>query len=282
MPSPSCYAFLPLQENSCRDSQSAPKWDMFLEPPQAGLFGHPDDPNDVGIFQCVMRREPHGYNSVVALLAQPRGETTGIVLTCPGAGGGPGPLDPLGCDGGGTYGGYNVFGRLAATLSTRGITVMLLHYPKGEPEGRPKQGGILHTVDHASALLDWFLDASSRSLPVGLVGWSMGGAVAIDVAARGIRAHTLNVRCVATIASMKDVMTDAPKTIVDSGAKLLIIHNVANTADYRCNALNSKAIARMAGGLKPVLFQNENHGVKSAFGLLGTWLPEHLPCVATE
>lgn len=266
------------QQGGMTRAKHVPKWTLALEAAPEGLFGHPDDPNDRRIFQCVTRRGSLGNTEVVALLAIPLCRVTGLVLTCPGAGGGQGPLDPEGGGGGGTYGGYHVFARLAAELPSRGIAVMLLHYPHGEPDGRPREGGILHTVEHAEKLIEWFLDSYSRSLPVGLVGWSMGGAVAIETAANAIGTCRWDIRCVATIASMRDVSQESPKTIVASGAELLLLHNV----NGKCNAANSKAIARMAGGLKPMLHPGEDHGVRSAFDVLVKWLPDYLPRIDTE
>jgi alpha-beta hydrolase superfamily lysophospholipase len=175
----------------------------------------------------------------------------------------------MGGGGGGTYGGYNVFGKLAAELPRQGIAVLLLHYPEGNPGAPPLQGGISKTVEHAERLIEWFgTHVGSKVVPIALVGWSMGGAVAIEVAANGIRMKNMNIKGVGTIASMKDVARTSPGIIVDSGADLLLLHNVSED----CNASNSHRIAKLAG-IEPMLFHGENHAVKSAFGVLLQWLP---------
>jgi len=211
---------------------------------------------------------------VIGLLATPPGLTLascrGLVITCPGAGGGPGPTDPCGGGGGGTYGGYNVFGNLASELAKHGIAVLLMHYPADEP-GRPLEGGIAKTAEHATALLDWAISQyGSPQMPVALVGWSMGGAVAINTGASAVRSCEASMRGVATIASMKEVAEGAPKTLVDAQVPLLLMHNVAG----RCTGANSIKIAQSTGRkVEPLLFPGEDHGVKSAFCQLLSWLP---------
>lgn len=246
-------------------------WHLELHDPPRGILDHPDDPNDRRLFQCVTRHCEDGNQEVVGLLAAPECAEgfRGLVLTCPGAGGGQGPADPLGGGGGGTYGAYNVYGRLAAQLPRLGIAVLLLHYPDGHP-GHPLQGGIPRTVAHAEALIEWALGfAGDPRLPLAFIGWSMGGAVVIDAAANMLRRQEkADIRGVATIASMKEVCQDSPKILTDAKVDLLLMHNI----NRQCKALNSYKIGRLAGGIEPVIFDGENHGCASSFEHLLPWL----------
>jgi len=104
----------------------------------------------------------------------------------------------------------------------------------------------------------------------------MGGAVAIETAARSLAltgANTINFKGVATIASMKEVTETSPKAILDSGIELLLMHN----RNHTCKGLNSKVIGRLAGGIQPMLFDGEDHGVISAYDTLMAWLPNVMP-----
>jgi hypothetical protein len=113
----------------------------------------------------------------------------------------------------------------------------------------------------------------------------MGGPVAIETAANILRRQSgkdnaqrdrrteeseIVVRGVATIASMKEVSADSPQMLLNANVELLLIHNV----NEQCKGANSKHIAKLAGGgIAPLLFPGENHGVKSAFRHLSPWLP---------
>lgn len=261
------------KHTACRQGD---RWDgarMVLSAPPDGLLSHPDDPNDPKMFKCISRCSPDGRQEVIGLLAaspdMALASSRGLVITCPGAGGGPGPADPLGGAGGGTYGGYNVYGKLASELPKQGIAVLLLHYPPGDP-GHPLQGGISRTQHHIEALMQWVREHASPQLPVALVGWSMGGAVAIEAAASTVSNRTMCIRGVATIASMKEVSPESPSVLVKSQVELLLMHNLSK----ECNASNSWKLARLAGdGIEPLLFPDENHGVRSAFNKLSVWLP---------
>jgi alpha-beta hydrolase superfamily lysophospholipase len=163
-----------------------------------------------------------------------------------------------------------VYGKLASELPKQGVAVLLAHYPSGAPLS-PLKGGIEQTVEHVEALLAWAREyVGNPQVPVAMVGWSMGGAVVIEVGARAVRNGTVNLLGVATIASMKEVSIDSPRILVQNNVDLLLMHNV----EGRCTGVNSKKIAKLTGGkVEPLLFPGENHGVKSAFGQLRTWLP---------
>jgi alpha-beta hydrolase superfamily lysophospholipase len=166
-----------------------------------------------------------------------------------------------------------VYGRLAAELRKQGIAVLLAHYPSGAPLHLLK-GGIEQTIEHVEALLTWARNQlGDPRVPVAMVGWSMGGAVVIEAGARAMTQASVNLRGVATIASMKEVSADSPRILVDNSVELLLMHNVLG----RCTGSNSQQIAKLTGGkVKPLLFPGENHGVVSAFGELRTWLPRVL------
>lgn len=149
---------------------------------------------------------------------------------------------------------------------------MLLHYPDGHPGERGE--AVPRTTDHMETLIRWYLAKVQKfKLPVALIGWSMGGAVVIEVAARMLHAKSANVCGVATIASQTgQIQCTSLPLIVKSGAQLLLMAGSDDTClDPKCtNTLAKKA------GVKPVIFRGENHGVKSAFGRLSDWLPATL------
>ena len=226
----------------------------------AGFVGHPDDPNAPGLFQPVVR-DRNGRHEVAALLAAPPAGAAlrGIVVTCPGAGGGPGPNDPLGGGGGGTYGGYNVYGRLAAALPPRGIAVLLVHYPGGQPEAHGV-AGIAATAAHLVAAAEWAL-GHAGIVPLALVGWSMGGAVVIEAAVR-LAQGGRRVSGVATLAGQSANIPAASLPLPRRTA-VLVVHG---TADDCLGVGCAKRISARAG-VQPRLLPGEDHGPPVAFAL---------------
>lgn len=242
-------------------------WNLIIGAPPQGFFSHQLDPGAEDIFQCI-----YAEGQIVGLLAEPDSEVVGLVVTSPGAGGGPGPLDPHGGGGGGTYGGYNAYRELAVTLPRLGIAVLLVHYPEGHPG--PRGQNVALTIDHMETLTRWYLNQLQwQDVPTAMIGWSMGGAVVIETAARLINAKRVNIRGVATIASQAArIQCTSPQIIIRFGAELLLMVGSADT----CLAPScSDKIGRMAG-IKPEVFDGEDHGVKSALGRLTSWLPEVL------
>lgn len=238
---------------------------------QASLILHPEERlgND-RIFSCVHVSCGQGQKLAALLAAPATGvHLHGVVLTSPGAGGGPGPLDPLGGGGGGTYGPNNLYWKWAAELPKVGIAVILLHYPDGEPIGAGWPAKRDNTADQLEALAAWFKKEVGRlDLPTIYVGWSMGGSVVIEAGARSVRSKTSHIRGVATVATgHKNVKSDAPRTIVSSGAELMLLHGLEDTF----TAEHSRKVANLAG-IQPLLFPGEDHGLVSAHKVLTPWV----------
>jgi len=260
---------------SKKEGAQRPPWVFELEPHSSSLktplILHPEERlGNEHIFTCVNASCAKGQK-LAALLAAPAAGTrlNGMVLTSPGAGGGPGPFDPLGGGGGGTYGPSNLYWRWAAELPKIGIAVVLLHYPNGAPTGVSWSAKRDNTADHLEALAAWFKKEVGRpELPTIYVGWSMGGSVVIEAGARSVRSKSLHIRGVATVATgHKHVRAEAPGTIVSAGAELMLLHGLEDTF----TAQHSREVAKLAG-IQPLLFPGEDHGLVSAYEVLTPWV----------
>mmetsp|Transcript_90035 Transcript_90035/g.159446 ORF Transcript_90035/g.159446 Transcript_90035/m.159446 type:complete len:766 (-) Transcript_90035:90-2387(-) len=257
----------PVSRQAKLDDGYAPNgWTPVIQDPPPGLLSHPLDSGAEDLFQCIFEKD-----QLVGLLAEPHARVRGLVVTSPGAGGGPGPADPEGGGGGGTYGGYNVYRELAARLPSQGIAVLLVHYPDGEPGG-DRHTRVSRISDHLQTLTAWYqARVQWTKIPTIFIGWSMGGAVVIEAAARTIHAKRASICGVATIASQTaGILQTSPHLIAKSGCKLLLMAGSADT----CLSPNCTCkIARMAG-VEPEIFPEEDHGVESALGRLALWIPE--------
>jgi hypothetical protein len=245
---------------------------------------------------------------LVGMLASPPPDTAlrGVVVTAAGAGGGPGPFDPRGEEGtgGGSFGPYSLYMRLAAELPRAGLAVLLVHYKRPWPVGVARGG------DQMNALAAWFAAKAGRpGLAAVYIGWSRGGAVAIEAATKAKAKHArsarriakraqktqcvplapvaaVDIRGVATIASQTgQIQRTSPKQLRLAGCALLLLHGLADDClSARCSkrisewaSAGSVRTPRAKKALAPLqvrLFEGEGHGVKSAHDTLTPWIAE--------
>jgi len=181
----------------------------------------------------------------------------GILVTGAGAGGGPGP--------GGSFGPYEHYNTLAQTLPAEGIAVLQIVWRKfADLEAATQDMMACMRYAHSEGLG-----------PMVTIGWSMGGAVAIEAAHRLSRgALRRSIRGVITIAGQ----SKGAGNIAALGARgipLLILHGTGDTCIRSSCAERLFAQAQEPKELR--LFEGEDHGVPSALALLQSWIPAALP-----
>ena len=157
---------------------------------------------------------------------------------------------------------FDVLGDLAAKYGTKD----------------PRRSSVPRTADLMEALASWYQQRCSKiwqkAVPTILIGWSMGGGVVIESAARLLRAQNVEIRGVATIASPAlPVQKQSVQLIRSAGAELRVL---VGAADESFDAVRHSARLASWADVVPEVFPGEGHGVKSAFARLAPWVEERL------